>query len=337
MSLRTGLLLITSLFVLFVLDLTLGSVYIPPDEVFSILMGGTTDHTSWRQIILDFRMPRAVTAVVVGGGLAVSGLEMQSLFRNPLAGPYVLGISTGASLGVAITVMTGISVGLSWLSPWFTALSATLGAALVFLLVIAVAGRVKDSMTLLIFGLMFGAAAGAIVSVLQFFSQAEDIQVYLLWTFGNLGGMTWDELSILIPTVMAGWLLAFLLAKSLNALLLGENYAASMGIHLRRSRYGIIISASLLTGCITAFCGPIGFIGIAVPHLVRMISPSSNHRSMLPAVTLAGAIILLACDIISQLPGSQHVLPINAVTALVGAPVVIWIVIRRRNVKGVWS
>ena len=321
------------LVVLFVADISFGSVYIPFGDVLSILFGGEGERSSWTQIVLDFRVPRAITALIVGGGLSVCGLQMQVLFRNPLAGPFVLGISSGASLGVALVVLTGIGIGLSFMSPVIIALAAAIGSALVFILVIAVSAKVRDSTTLLIFGLMFGSATGAIVSVLQYFSKAEDIQIYLLWTFGSLGGVTYEDLQLLIPLVLLGLVIGFLMIKSLNALLLGETYASSLGVNVKRSRLGIIISASILAGSITAFCGPIAFIGIAIPHLTRILLPTSNHQVVYPVTIITGAIALIACDIISQLPGSQLVLPINAVTALVGAPVVIWIVLKSGNIK----
>ena len=330
---RTILLLTAALILLFIANLALGSVYIPFGDVVSILTGTAVENDGWRQIVLEFRLPRALTAVLVGGGLAVCGLQMQVLFRNPLAGPFVLGISTGASLGVALVVMAGIGLGVSLMNPWITTIAAAIGSGLVFILVMAVAGRVRDSTTLLIFGLMFGSAIGAIVSVLQYFSKAEDIQIYLLWTFGNLGGVSYSDLKILFPMVALGVFIGFLLIKPLNALLLGEEYANSLGVNIKRSRILIILSASLLAGAITSFCGPIAFIGIAVPHLTRVLLPTSDHKTVYPVTIVTGGIALLACDIVAQLPGSQWVLPINAVTALIGAPVVIWIVLNRGNIR----
>ncbi len=330
---RTFLILFGVLLLIFLADISLGSVTIPIDAIISSLFGSEVEQDSWKRIILDFRLPRAITAVLVGSGLAVCGLQMQVLFRNPLAGPFVLGISSGASLGVALVVLAGIGLGWAAFTPWISAIAAAVGSGLVFLLVLVVASRVKDSTTLLIFGLMFGSATGAIVSVLQYFSEAEDIQIYLLWTFGSLGGVTYSDLGILAPLVIIGIGLGFGMVKSLNALLLGETYAGSLGINVKRSRLGIIVSASLLAGVITSFCGPIAFIGIAIPHLTRIILPTSDHKVVYPVTILTGAIALLICDIISQLPGSQLVLPINAVTALVGAPVVIWLVLKKGNIR----
>lgn len=320
---------------LFLLNLSLGSVAIPPAQILKIISGAQADRLAWEHIVWEFRLPKALTAVVAGSALACSGLQMQTLFRNPLAGPFVLGISSGASLGVALVVMAGSLLGTSlWGSSQFTImLAATAGSALVMLLVVAVSARIRDAMTLLIIGLMFGSLAGAVVSILQFFSQAEQVQAYLIWTFGSLGGTTWRELSLLVPVVAVGLLLGFFLAKPLNALLLGEQYAESMGLSLKTARFWIIFSTSLLAGAVTAFCGPIAFVGLAVPHLTRLLIPTADHRKLLPAVMLGGAMLLLICDSLAQLPGSEQVLPINAVTSLLGAPVVIWLILKRRNIS----
>lgn len=324
--------------ILFYINISLGSVRIPPAELVHILTGGEAEKQSWANIIFHFRLPKALTALLAGSGLAVSGLQMQTLFRNPLAGPFVLGISSGASLGVALMVLASFTLGgvfsyFGLLGNWLMVLSAAAGAGLVLLLVVLVSVRIKDSMTLLIIGLMFGAATGAIVSILQYFASKEQIQAFLIWTFGSLGGLTWEELQVFIPVVLAGLLIAMVLSKPLNALLLGENYAQSMGMNIKSTRGWIIVSTSLLAGGITAFCGPIAFIGIAVPHLTRLLFNTSNHKFLLPAAILSGAILMLICDIISQLPGSAQTIPINAVTSLFGAPVVIWIVLRKRSIR----
>ncbi len=324
-----------ALLLLFLLDLSLGSVSIPMSQVAKVLTGGSAEKVAWEHIIWQFRLPKALTALAAGSALACSGLQMQTLFRNPLAGPFVLGISSGASLGVALVVMAGSAFGgMLWNdSQGLILIAASLGAASVLLLVVLVSTNIRDGMTLLIIGLMFGSLASAVVSILQFFSEAEQVQAYLIWTFGSLAGTSREELYLLLPVVVAGLLLAFLLAKPLNALLLGERYAESMGVNLRQARALIIISTSLLAGSITAFCGPIAFVGLAVPHLTRLLVPTADHRKLLPAVMLGGAILLLVCDILSQLPGSEKVLPINAVTSLIGAPVVIWLIVRRRNIS----
>lgn len=327
--------------VLFFVNISLGSVHIPTDQLWAILTGGNIENEAWRYILIQFRIPKALTAIFVGMGLSISGLQMQTLFRNPLAGPFVLGISSGASLGVALLVMGaslgGILVFSAVLGSWLQVIAATLGASLVLFLVMLVSLRVKDSMTLLIVGLMFGSATGALVSTLQFFSNKDQLQEYLIWTFGNLGGLTWTEISIFAPIISLGLLLSFLLAKPLNALILGEQYAQSMGVAIAKSRFWIIIATSILAGSITAFCGPIAFIGIAVPHLTRLLFNTADHKVLIPAVSLIGAILMLLCDIITQIPGSGYTLPINVVTSLFGAPVVIWIILRGKNISKSFS
>lgn len=320
---------------LFLLNLSLGSVYIPFDQIVKVLWGAPIEKEAWKYIILDFRLPKAFTALIAGSALGCAGLQLQTLFRNPLAGPFVLGISSGASLGVALVVMAGNIVGGGvWLySQNMILLAATAGAALVMLLVVLVSARVQDGMTLLIIGLMFGSLAGAVVSILQFFSEAEQVQAFLIWTFGSLSGTTWQELQLLLPVCLLALFLSIFLAKPLNALLLGERYAESMGVSIKTIRLWIILFSSVLTGSITAFCGPIAFVGLAVPHLTRLLLPTADHRRLLPAVMLGGAVLLLSCDIVAQMPGSEKVLPINVVTSLVGAPVVIWLIVRRRNIS----
>jgi iron complex transport system permease protein len=328
------------LVVMFTLDLALGSVHIPPDHLLMILLGGEPERPSWRQIVLIFRLPRAVTAILAGAALSVSGLQMQTLFRNPLAGPFVLGINAGASLGVALVVLSIGSVGtpallghLGLLGELGVVAAACLGSALVFGAVLIVSRQVQSSMTLLILGLMFGYVTTAAVSLLLYFSIAERIQAYLTWQFGSFGGVTWSQMKILAPTVFLGLVIAHLLAKPLNALLLGEAYARSMGLTVQRARFWMIGSASVLAGSITAFCGPIGFLGVAVPHLCRALFNTSDHRVLAPATTLMGASLALLADLIAHLPGHQMVLPLNAVTALIGAPVVIWVILRQRNLR----
>ncbi|UII33210.1 iron ABC transporter permease [Fulvivirga ulvae] len=340
-TIKLTLLLPFSILVLFVVNISLGSVSIPFDEILNVLTGSVASKNSWTNIILNFRLPKAITAIAVGAALSISGLLMQTLFRNPLAGPFVLGISSGASLGVALLLLAGISITgslvASGLTSWLVVSAASLGSALVLLLVVVVSLKIRDSMTLLIIGLMFGSLTGAIVSILQFFSSGEEIQVYLFWTFGSLGGLNWDEITVLWIIAGLGIAIAFIMVKPLNALLLSENYAQSMGINIKTSRFWIIISTSLLAGSITAFCGPIAFIGIAIPHLTRLLFNTSNHKILIPAVAMGGIIVMLICDIISQLPGSEHVLPINAITSLFGAPVVIWVILRRGSIKHSFS
>jgi len=328
-------LLFAILILLFLVDIFLGSVTIPPGQIIQILLGNYQEQHAWQSIVMQFRLPRALTALLAGSSLALAGLLMQTYFRNPLAGPFVLGISSGASLGVALLVLSGSFLGgifVQWgANQWFMVLAASLGSGLVLALVLVASNRIKDSMTLLIIGLMFGSATGAIVGILQFFSRAEQIQVFLLWTMGSLGSLSWAEIQVFVLIFIVSVLISFTLFKTLNSLLMGENYARSMGIEIKKSRILIIAVTSLLAGATTAFCGPLAFVGIAVPHIARMIMPTSEHKILLPATLLSGAIILLFCDIISQLPGSQNVLPINAITSLMGAPVIIWVIMRKRN------
>ncbi len=328
----------------FMLSLAVGSVRIPLDEIVSVLLGGEASKQAWATIVLKFRLPKALTAMLAGAALSVSGLQMQTLFRNPLAGPFVLGISSGASLGVALTVLlAGVAVGLgggttllagiSLAGDASLALSAIAGSGLVLLLVMSVARRVQSGMTLLILGLMFGYTTSALVSVLIYFSVVERIQAYISWTFGSFGGVTWRQLQVMAPAILLGLAGGHLLMKPLNALLLGETYALSLGLNVRRVRLAIIGTSAVLAGVVTAFCGPIGFLGIAVPHLCRSLLHTSDHRLLLPAVSFMGATLALGADIVAGLPGSQLTLPLNAVTALLGAPVVIWVILRQRNLR----
>ncbi|MBN2598468.1 iron ABC transporter permease [Labilibaculum sp.] len=322
----------------FLLDLIYGSVNIPFKKVFAILYGADVKN-SWNYIILNFRLPKALTAIFVGAGLSVTGLMMQTLFRNPLAGPYVLGISSGASLGVALMVMASalmpVAFGVisAFLGSWALVVAAVLGASLVFMLVALASLKISDSVSLLIIGIMFGSITGAVVNILQYFSDPEQIQSFIIWTFGSLAGVTWTEMKVMVPIVFSGLIIAFFLIKPLDALLLGENYARGVGISVNKTRIAVIISTALIAGTLTAFTGPIAFVGVAVPHIARSIFRTASHKVLMPAVILIGAAIMLACDIISQIPGNQNTLPINSVTALFGGPVVIWVIMRSRNVK----
>lgn len=318
----------------FFVNVSLGSINIPISSVISSLFG-TAENETWQIIIRDFRLPKALTAILVGSGLGISGLLMQTLFRNPLAGPFVLGISSGASLGVALVILgSGLFGGLfatALISKWSIVIAATLGSFLVLLAVLAVSSKVRDTMAILIIGLMFGSITAAVVSVLSYFSSAEQLQQYIFWGFGSLSNLSWSELLIFFGIYSIGILLSVLSIKSLNSLLLGDNYAKSLGLDLKQSRFIIILATSLIAGTITAFAGPIAFIGLAIPHLTRQIFKTSNHKILLPAVFLFGAIVMLVCDSIAQIPGSDYTLPINAITALVGAPVVIWLLVRQRK------
>jgi iron complex transport system permease protein len=311
------------------LNISLGSVNIPFKEVVSSLFGYEN-----RYIITNYRLPKAITAVLVGSGLSVSGLLMQTLFRNPLAGPFVLGISSGASLGVAILVMGTSFFGLSSLafSNFGIAIASSLGAFLVLLAIMIVAQKVRNTMSILIIGLMFGSLTSAIISVLAYFSSAEQLQQYLFWSFGNLGNLSWNELLIFFIVYLIGMLLIILIIKPLNSLLLGENYAKSLGVNIKKTRNITLVITALLTGVITAFSGPIAFIGLAVPHLAKMMFNSSNHKILLPVTAIIGAIVMLFSDTIAQLPNSEFTLPINAITSIFGAPMVIWLLIRKTKV-----
>lgn len=328
--------LIVSLFVFAFLNLSLGSVAIPLKEIFNILFGGIPFKESWETIVINYRLPKTITAILVGSGLSISGLLMQTLFRNPLAGPFVLGISSGASLGVAVLILGaglfGGFLGTTAVSSWSTAIAASTGSFVVLLAVIAAANKVRNTMSILIIGLMFGSLTSAIISVLSYFSEAEQIQQYVFWSFGSLGNLSWNELLVFSIIYTVGMLALFSVIKPLNSFLLGENYAKSLGINIKKSRNIILLVTSLLTGVITAFAGPIAFIGIAVPHIAKVFFSSSNHKILIPASALTGAIILLICDSIAQLPTSEFTLPINAITSLFGAPIVIWLLVRKKKI-----
>ncbi len=335
--------LAVGLMVAFAASLALGSVNIPLSEIVTILLGGEPARESWRTIILNFRLTKAITAGLAGAALGVSGLIMQTLFRNPLADPYVLGISSGASLGVALVVLAAGSTGLTLLSglglvgDFALILAAITGAAAVLVIVMLAARRVASTMTLLILGLMFGYATGALVSLLIHFSIAERVQAYVNWTFGSFGGVTWSQMPFLGGAVIIGLGGAVLSSKPLNALLLGDAYARSMGLNIRAARARLILSAAILAGAVTAFCGPIGFLGIAVPHVCRGLLRTSDHRTLLPATIIFGAILALLADIIAQTPGTTTVLPLNAITALFGAPIVVSVILRRRTTEGTFA
>ena len=331
--------LVVALAALFLLDLMTGSVGIGPGQVLHILFGGEAQRASWEKIIWLFRLPKAITAILAGAGLALSGLLLQNLFRNPLAGPSVLGINAGASLGVAIIVLISASgsagprfvadMGLSGKAAMVVC--AGIGAGAVLTVIMALARRVKDVMSLLIIGILCGFAVNATVSVLIHFSVAERIQSYLSWTFGSFAAVTWNDLGLFAPILLFGLTGCLLIRKPLNGLLLGETYARSMGLHVNRIRLVVIFLTAILAGTVTAFCGPVTFIGVAVPHLGRLVSGSADHRSLLPATALLGSLTALAADLLAQFPGSQAVLPLNAVTALLGAPVIVWLILRRNN------
>ena len=318
------------LVILFVLDLLIGSVHIPLRDILGALFGGDVD-TATRLIVLDIRLIKAIVAVLAGIALSVSGLQMQTLFRNPLAGPYVLGISSGASLGVAIFILGMPLLGVatnSTLSSIGTAGAAWLGAALILVFVASVSTRIKDIMVILILGMMISSGVSAVVQILQYLSNEEALKSFVIWTMGSLGDVTSSQLLLLLPAVLIGLVVSVAVIKPLNLLLLGEQYARTMGLNVRRSRYLIFLSTTLLAGTVTAFCGPIGFVGLAIPHIARMLFCNADHRVLLPATALCGAVILLGCDIISK----WLTLPINTITALLGIPIVIWVVIRNKSI-----
>lgn len=322
---------------MFFTSISLGSVTIPLKEVYASLTGGHASKTTWEYIIINYRLPKAITAVLVGTGLSTSGLLMQTLFRNPLAGPYVLGLSSGASLGVAFVILGAgflpSFLQIIALSSYGIVLASTIGSTLVLLLVLVVSQKLRDTMAILIVGLMFGSFTTAIVSVLTYFSTAEQLQKFTFWSLGNLGNLSWKSIIVLSISVGLGLVLSAGSIKPLNALLLGENYAKSMGLNFKKARLIIIFATSILAGSITAFAGPIAFIGLAVPHIAKLTFHTSNHSVLFWSTLFYGAIIMLFCDVVSQMPGFDITLPINAITSIIGAPVVIWLLVRKRNFK----
>jgi iron complex transport system permease protein len=316
------------LIILFVSDLALGSIHIPLSAIFDVFSGKNSEGIN-AEILLNFRLPKAITAILAGASLSVAGLMMQTLFRNPLADPYILGVSSGASLGVALLTMA--SVGLPAIlvgSGWAMILAAIIGAAIVLLLVVAVSFRIKNAVSLLIVGIMFGTIAGSIVSILQNFSNPDAIKLFILWTFGSLSAVTWTYMQVLLPVLLIGFGIAFFIQKRLDGLLLGENYAQALGISIVQTRLLIVVATGLLAGGITAFTGPIAFVGVAIPHIARGLFRTSSHKILLPASLLCGACLLLVCDIITQIPA--YTLPINTISSLFGAPIILWIIFKRR-------
>lgn len=334
-SLFIGLILL--LLLAFLTNLALGNVLIPFGDVFEIIIQRTHEKETWSYIILNYRFPKAIVAILTGVGLSISGLIMQTLFRNPLAGPYVLGLSSGASLGVAIVIMG------SFLLPEFIAplfvndfgilIGAFLGSLLVLLMVFFVASKLKDTMSILIVGLMFSSLTSAIINVLTSFSSAEQLQKFTFWTLGSLGNLNSFQVYLLTGIIGFGIVLSFTIIKPLDGLLLGENYARSLGISIKRTRNISIIATSILAGTITAFVGPIAFIGLAIPHLSKLLFQTSQHKTLFIATLLLGAITMLVCDTISQMPNQDFTIPINAITSILGAPVVIWLIIKKKGIR----
>ncbi len=323
---------------LFLINISIGAVGIPLKEVCNSLIGNGASKTSWEYIILHYRLPKAIVAILVGLGLSISGLLMQTLFRNPLAGPYVLGLSSGASLGVAFVILGSAFLphfaSELLLSPYGIVIASSIGSLAVLLAVLAVAQRLRDTMAILIVGLMFGSLTNALVSTLTYFSSAEQLQKFTFWSLGTLGNLSWTSITILTVCVLLGLTLSLLSIKPLNTLLLGENYAKSLGLNYSKARFIIIFATSILAGSITAFAGPIAFIGLAVPHIAKLVFQTSNHLILFWSTLLFGAIIMLICDSITQLPNSAITIPINAITSILGSPIVIWLLIRKRKMMG---
>lgn len=324
--------LLLGILLTFLLDIMWGATSLSPRQVWDALWVGNDEETA-TYVVRHFRLPKALTALFAGAGVAVAGLQMQSLFRNPLADTSILGINSGAGVGVAVYTMAyaffpTVALFNSGVSTWGIILAACIGASLVLLLITAVASRVRSVVSVLIVGVMVGFLASSIISILQYFSDEETLKTYLLWSFGSVTGTTWRQLHLMLPVVALGLALSLLMPKPMNALALGESYARSVGTNVPRVRFALIAITSLLAGSITAFTGPIAFLGMAVPHFVRSLFRTSDHRILLPATMAAGALLLLLCDLVTQLPGRGLTLPINALTSLIGAPVVILVVLR---------
>ena len=326
---------ICALLLFFLLNISLGSVSIPLKEIVSTLTGNGASKTTWEYIILNYRLPKAITCICVGIALSISGLLMQTLFRNPLAEPYVLGISSGASLGVSIVILGAhllpAFIQNILLQPYGIVIASSLGSLLVLLIVLAVARQLKQTMAVLVVGLMIGSFTSAFVSVLTYFSTADQIKKFTFWSLGNLGNLDWLSIKIVIVCVFIGLILALKSIKALNSLLLGENYARSLGINFKQTRLTIIIATCILTGAVTAFVGPIAFIGLAIAHITKLIFKTSNHLILYIGCLILGPSILLICDTISQMPGYNITLPINAITSIIGAPIVVWLLVRKNN------
>lgn len=322
---------LTILFIIAIIaDIALGSVSLSLSDIWNTLTGNSNDMI-YREIILNHRIPKALAAILAGAALSVAGVMMQTLFHNPLAGPDVLGVTSGASLGVALLTLSASALPFGFVAGWGQVTAAVAGSIGVLLLVIIVSIRIPQTVSLLIIGMMFGNFAGAIVSILQSASNPDMLKLFITWTFGSLSSVSWEQMWIMAPVILIGVSFAFILQKQLNVLLLGKNYAIGLGISVMRLRLLVIFATALLAGTSTAFTGPIAFIGITMPHIARGIMGTSNHRVILPTSILCGASTMLICDIISQLPGTQGTLPINAITALFGAPIIVWIIIKNKG------
>lgn len=320
---------------LFLANLLVGSVSIPPADVFRILMGGEGAKASWSFILWESRLPQALTALLCGGALAVCGLMLQTAFKNPLAGPSILGINSGASLGVAFVMLLfggSITAGAFSFSGFFSVLmGAFIGAMLIMALILFFSTLIKSNIMLLIAGIMIGYIASSAIALLNFFATAEGVQSYMIWGMGNFGGVSLQQMPAFALVTVAGLFGSLLLIKPLNALLLGDRYAENLGVNIRRVRNWLLVVTGLLTAVTTAFCGPVAFIGLAVPHVARMILGTANHNSLLPVTILSGAAVALLCNLICVLPGESGIIPLNAVTPIIGAPVIIYVILSQRN------
>jgi len=323
-----------SIIVLFAANLLMGAVDIPAADVMAILFGRESDHTAWNYIVLESRLPQAVTAMFCGASLAVSGLMLQTAFRNPLAGPSIFGINSGASVGVALVMLLwggSISTEAFSLSGFVAVLTAAfVGAMLVLALIMLLSLVVKDNVMLLIAGIMIGYIASSAISLLNFFATEEGVQSYMVWGLGNFGGVSLDRLPLFIGVSAFGLLVAILMVKPLNALLLGDQYAQNLGFNIKRVRHLLLFVTGLLAAITTAFCGPVAFIGLAVPHIARLILGTENHRNLLPATILTGAATAMLANLVCILPGDNGVIPLNAVTPFLGAPVIIYVIAKRK-------
>lgn len=323
---------------LFAANLFIGSVKIPFGAVLDILTGGTGQKASWTSIVLQSRLPQAITALLAGAALAISGLMLQTLFRNPLAGPSILGISDGANLGVAIAIMAlggtfGAISGLALSGYLLIVLSAFAGALLILSVIIWFSTKVTSNVMLLIIGIMVGYLASSAISILNFYATADKVHAYAMWGLGNFSAVSLDQLPFFCSFVIAGLAVAMMLIKPLNALLLGEAYAENLGVNIKRTRAVILICTGILTATVTAFCGPVSFIGLVVPHIARLLLGSSNHNRLVPVTILMGSTVALLCNLITVLPGSNMLLPLNAVTPILGAPVIIYVIVNKKNIQ----
>ena len=338
-SIILNLMLLLGIILFFVLNIAVGSVYIPFPDVIKILLGQGSDNQVWVNIILKSRLPQTITACLSGSGLAIGGLLMQTLFRNPLAGPSILGISSGASLGVAFVIMFVGNIGgfafsgIATIGNFAIVFAAFAGSVLVLFLILFLARKVKNNAMLLIIGIMVGYISSSLVGVLQFYSISENVHAFAIWGLASFSNISWIQMKLFIPVILIGLFFSFLLIKPLNMLLLGENYAKNLGLNIRKYRLLIILVTGILTAVITAFCGPVAFLGLAVPHLARMLYSTSNHKVLVPGVLFFGALLALFCNLIARMPGFDGALPINAVTSMIGAPIVISVILKKKKLN----